>query len=124
MAAAVQRAGLAKPATLPSLRHSSAAERTRASYDIRTVQQLLGHKDTSTAVIDVHLLIRGRSAPPAQRTSSDHPTMVRFHVVQANPLDSAGPQPNAFAPDSAAQRLPGHEARFPAVLSCDRAGIS
>ena len=65
---AIKQAGIAKSGSCHTFRHSFATHLLENGYDIRTVQELLGHKDVKTTMIYTHVLNRG---PKAVRSPLD-----------------------------------------------------
>ncbi len=92
IAAAGASAGLNKRVTAHTFRHSFATHLLRSGYDIRTVQELLGHQDVSTTMVYLHVLDRGTGV----RSPLD-----ALHALGA--LDRAGT--SGTLPDSPLRRL-------------------
>ena len=69
------RAGLTKRVTSHTFRHSFGTHLLEDGHDIRTVQELLGHKDLATTVIYTHVLRRGPYGVPSPADRLDLPDL-------------------------------------------------
>ena len=78
---AVRAAGLTKRVGCHTFRHSFATHLLESGYDIRTIQELLGHKSVHTTMIYTHVLNKGGRGVTSPRCRVTSPRLTRTRLI-------------------------------------------